>query len=93
MQNIQRVCASLERTKYRIYFFGPSDFEARHLNPECAHRIFGHTKIECSPGIANVGYSRQSAETGDGLAQEFESLANNIGSLTRQPSYVAARSG
>jgi len=71
----------------------PVRFQNSSPQSECARRIFGLPNIEYSPGIAGVGYSRQSAETGNGLTQEFESLANNIGSLTRQPSYVAARSG
>src|SRR5262249_40767402 len=42
-------------------------------------------------GIIDIGHDRQPAETGDNLAQKFESLGSQIGRLVRQAGDVAAR--
>ena len=44
-------------------------------------------------GKAGISDDCQSAEAGDNLTQEFESLAGNIGLLDRQARDIAARSG
>src|SRR5262249_33656410 len=44
-------------------------------------------------GKAGISHDCQSAEAGDNLTQEFESLAGNIGLPERQACDIAARSG
>jgi hypothetical protein len=48
--------------------------------------------LQYGDGIAEVGQNRQTAETRDDPAQEFESLAGKIARLERQAGDVAARS-
>src|SRR5262249_35278319 len=50
------------------------------------------THFQHSLGKANISHDCQPAETGNNLAQEFESLTSSIGLLVRQSSDVAARS-
>jgi hypothetical protein len=50
------------------------------------------THFQHSLGIGNISHDCQPAETGNNLAQEFESLASSVGLLDRQSSDVATRS-
>jgi hypothetical protein len=68
------------------------DFEWRTFEAERASRGLNLTHFQYDLGVANISHDCQPAETGDNLAQEFESLASSIGLLDRHSSDVAARS-
>jgi hypothetical protein len=48
----------------------------------------GH--LPCCPWIADIRHDRQSAEAGNDFAQEFDSLAGEVGRLPRESGDVAA---
>ena len=67
------------------------DFEWRDFDTELVSRGPNLIHFQYSLGIANISYDCEPAETGNNLAQEFESLTSSIGLLDRQSSDVAAR--
>ena len=58
-----------------------SDFDCGNLKAERAGRRLSLAHLQHTNGTAGIGQDRQAAETGDNLAQEFESLAGKIGRL------------
>jgi hypothetical protein len=67
-----------------------SNFECGDIEPEQAGGCLNLAHLGCCVGCADIGHDRYSAETGDNLAQEFESLASEIDILDRQAGDVAA---
>ena len=90
--DIKCLCAALERLEGGRDILRSPDFECGDLEAERAGRCLSLAHLQHGAGIADIGHDRQPAETGDNLAQEFESLAGKIGRLDRQAGDVAARS-
>ena len=90
--DIKCVRAALERLEGGRDILRSPDFEWDDFEAERAGRCLNLAHLQHGGGIADIGHDRQPAETGDNLAQEFESLAGKIGRLHRQAGDVAARS-
>ena len=90
--DIKRIRAALERLEGGRDILGSPDFECDDFKAERAGRCLNLAHLQHGGGIADIGHDRQPAETGDNLAQKFESLASKIGRLDRQAGDVAARS-
>ena len=90
--DIKCIRAALERLEGGRDILRSPNFECRDFEAERAGRCLNLAHLQHGGGIANIGHDRQSAKTGDNLAQEFESLASKIGELDRQAGDVAARS-
>src|SRR5262249_56076281 len=69
----------------------PPDFEWGTLRPESPSRWSHFAKHQHGAGVTDIGHYRQTPETRDSLAQEFEPLAGKIVLLDRQAGDVAAR--
>ena len=67
-----------------------SDFEGGDLKADRAGRRLNVVHLQHAGGITDVGQDRQPAETGDNLAQEFDSLASKIGLLVGEAGNIAA---
>ena len=67
------------------------DFQCNGFEAELAGRCLNLAHLQRGGGIADIGDDRQSAQTGDNLAQEFDPLASEFGRLDRQAGHVAAR--
>ena len=81
----------LDRSEYGRDILCAPDFEWCDFDAKLASCGLNLTHFQHSLGTANVSHDSQSAETGNNLAQEFESLAGSVGLLLRQASDVAAR--
>ena len=79
--DIKCVGAALERLEGGRDILRSPDFECDDLKAERAGRCLNLAHLQHGGGIADIGHDRQPAETGDNLAQEFESLAGKIGRL------------
>ena len=90
--DIKCLRAALERLEGGRDILRSPDFECGDFEAERAGRCLNLAHLQHGAGIADIGHDRQPAETGDNLAQEFESLASKIGLLERQAGDVAARS-
>ena len=77
--DIKCIRAALERLEGGRDILGSPDFECGDLEAERAGRCLNLAHLQHGGGIADIGHDRQPAETGDNLAQEFESLASKIG--------------
>jgi hypothetical protein len=72
--------------------FSLPDFDGNGFDAERAGCSLYPAHLHHAVGITDIGQDRQSAETGDYLAQKFDALASNIGLLDRQAGDVATRS-
>ena len=73
--DIKCLRAALERLEGRRDILRSPDFERDDLEAERAGRCLDLAHLQHGGGIVDIGHDRQPAETGDDLAQEFESLA------------------
>src|SRR6266511_6024461 len=89
---MKRVRAALERLEGGCDILRSPDFEWGDLKAERAGRRLNLAHFQHVAGIADIGQGRQPTETGDNLAQKFESLAGKIGRLDRQAGDIAAGS-
>src|SRR5262249_17979080 len=89
--DIKCVSLPLERLDGRRDSLGALVFGGGDLEPERAGRRQHLADVQHNGGIIDVGHDRQPPETGDNLAQEFETFASKIGRLVRQTCNVAAR--
>jgi hypothetical protein len=64
--------------------------DAMTSRTERAGRCLDLAHIQHNGGTTDIGQDRQTAETGDNLAQKFESFGRKIGLLHRQTGDVAA---
>src|SRR5215831_19852352 len=87
--DIKCVCTSIERLEGGYDVFASLDFCCNDLEAERAGRCLDLAHIQHNRGTTDIGQDRQPAETGDNLAQKFESLGRNIGLLERQTGEVA----
>src|SRR5262249_3176276 len=90
--DIERVAAALEGVESGHDVVGVPDLEGGDFDPElarCRLRLFDLQHAERIPDIA---HDRQTAETGNNLAQEFKPLAGEICAQGRQARDVATRS-
>ena len=90
--DIKGLGAALERLEGGRDILRSPDFECGDVEAERAGRCLNLAHLQHGDGIADIGHDRQTAQTGDNLAQEFEPLAGKIGRLDRQAGDVAARS-
>jgi hypothetical protein len=68
------------------------NFESVDFETEPAGRRLNLAQLQYGEGIADIAHDRQTAETGDDLAQKFEPLAGKFGRQCCQAGNVAARS-
>src|SRR5262249_5311008 len=90
--DIKRLGTTLDGLEAGHDVLGSPDFRCGDLEPECLGNCLHLTHLQHRGGIANIGHDRQSAETGDNLAQELDSLADKIDKLDRQAGDIATRS-
>ena len=83
--NVKCVRAALERLESGRDVLRTSDFGCRDLEAERMGRCLNLAHVQHGAGIADIGDDRQPAKTGDGFAQEFDSLAGEIGRLDDRP--------
>src|SRR5690349_10943792 len=81
----------LKRSEAGWNVCGLPNFEYEHLNAECTSHRANFVHLQEGGGIANISQDRQTAETRDHLAKEFESFSGNIGRLERKSRDVSAR--
>ena len=72
---------TLERLDCGCDVLRTPDFECDDLKAEHVGRCLGLAHLRRGVGIPDIGHDSQPAQTGDNLAQEFDSLASNIGLL------------
>src|SRR5712671_184892 len=70
----QRLCSALEPFEGGRNIIRSPDFRSDNFEAESAGRCLNLAYFQDRGGIAEVGHDRQSAQTRDNLAQEFESL-------------------
>ena len=68
------------------------DFEREDFETERAGRRLNLARLQYGIGKADIDHDRQTAETGDDLAQKFEPLARQVSRQHRPAGDVAARS-
>ena len=90
--DIKCIRATLERFEGGRDILRSPDFDCGDFEAERAASCLNLAHLQHGCGIVDIGHDRQPAETGDNLAQKFESLASKIGLLVRQAGDVAARS-
>ncbi len=90
--DIECVRAALERLEGGRDILRSPDFGCDDLKAERAGCCLNLAHLQHGDGTADIGQNRQSAKTGNNLAQNFEPLAGKIGLLDRQAGDVAARS-
>src|SRR6516165_606628 len=80
----------LERLERGCNILGSPDFEWRDFDAKPASHGLNLGHLQHALGKVSISYDCQPAEPGENLTQEFETLAGNIGRLSRQSSDVAA---
>jgi hypothetical protein len=65
------------------------DFQRGDIESERAGRGLNFAQLQRGGGIADIDQNRQPVQTGDNLAQEFEALSAEIGSLGGEAGNVA----
>src|SRR5262245_22859812 len=90
--HIKRLRAAFERLEGRHDILRSPDLESGEFEAKRSGCRPHLAQLQYGKVIADIAYHRQAAETGDDLAQKFESLARNVCRLDRQASDVAARS-
>src|SRR5262249_25826786 len=83
--DIKGLRAAIERLERGRDIFGAPNFECRDIEAERAGRRLNLVHLQCGNGITDIRQAGQPAETGDDLAQEFESLASKIGVRADRP--------
>ena len=91
-KDVERVRTAVEGVECGRDVVGLPDFQVENLKSKRTCRCLNLASVEDGTGIDDIDQDRQPAQTGDNLAQQFESLASKVGLLTRQPGDVAARS-
>src|SRR5580698_3427406 len=90
--DIESFDAAIESIEGGRDILGSPDFHSAGLDAERARRRLHLAHLQHDGRIARIGQYPETAEAGDNLAQEFETLAGAIRLLDRQSSDVAARS-
>src|SRR5262249_18464032 len=88
--NVKCVRLCLERLERGCNILGSPDFEQHDLDAETASDGLNLGHLQRALGKVSISDDCQPAQPGENLTQEFETLAGNIGRLTRQSSDVAA---
>src|SRR6516165_1235136 len=92
VDDVKCIRTTIERFEGRRDILGSPDFKVDDIEAECARSPPNLRHLRHSKGVVNIGHDRQPAETGNEIAQNFESLASKIGLLVRQAGDVATRS-
>jgi hypothetical protein len=72
---------------------GAPDLDGDDVEAQPPRRLLNLAHLHHGAGIADTVHDRQAVESGDNLAQEFESLAGRVGVQARQAGNVPARPG
>jgi hypothetical protein len=88
--DIKRACASVERRNGGPDILGSLDFQSGDIEAEGAGCSLHPIHFQHGSWITGIPHDRQSAKTGDDLAQEFDPFSGKLGRLNRQSSDVAA---
>jgi hypothetical protein len=90
--DIKCICAALERVEGGRDVFRSLDFDCNSPNTKCTGRSRNLARVQHGVASADIGHDRQSAESGDNLAQKVKSFGTKIGCLAWRSGSVAARS-
>src|SRR5262249_17422127 len=86
--DIKCVCTAIERLEGGYDVFASLDFCCNDLEAERAGRCLDLAHIQHNGGTTDIGQDRQPAETGDNLAQKFESFGRkNLAAFRRWGSF------
>src|SRR5262249_61700617 len=89
-QNVNGVRLGFDLLERGCNILGSPDFEWRDFDAKPASHGLNLGHLQHALGKVSISYDCQPAEPGENLTQEFETLAGNIGRLSRQSSDVAA---
>lgn len=89
--NIERVGVAIEFCKHRLDVLGAAHIEDGDFDAERAGRRLNIARLQEHERAIHVGENGQPSKARNNLAQQIESLADDIVSLNRQTSDVAAR--
>jgi hypothetical protein len=90
--HIKCIRAALERVERGRNILGSADLRSDYSEADRAGRRLSLDHFQHGGWAASIDQDRHRAETGEDLAQHFETLAGKIGLLDREAGDVAARS-
>src|SRR5215467_10721114 len=90
--HVQRLRPALERLEGRRDIRSAPYLEHFGINANFTGCGLNLRYLQYRPGITDIADDRQSAQIGECLTQDFESLASKLGGLNRDAGGVAARS-
>ena len=90
--HVQRLRAALERLEGRRNVRSAPYFEHLEVKADFTRCGLNLRYLQDRAGIADIADDRQSAQIGERLAQDLESLAGKVDGLNRDAGGIAARS-
>src|SRR6516165_8897774 len=91
VHDVKRLCPTIERGEGRRDVLRSLNFERDSFKAELAGRRLSLLRLKHAERAPGIGQDCQPIKTGDGLAQQLESLRGDIDRLIRQAGNVAAR--